>query len=154
MIVAAMKRRIAALAVLTVVAAGSLTACGSKGISSSTKSQSAAVQAGASLFVARCAGCHTFDVAGAQGSATKVSDRERVDGPNLNVRKVCYDSVLYALQNGGYSGAVMPGNLVVGKEAEQVAAFVATYSGEKAPSVASPSGPAVTCPPVPSDAGQ
>ena len=154
MIVAAMKRRIAALAVLAVAAAGSLTACGSQGISSATKSQSAAVQSGAKIFSERCSGCHTFDVAGAQGSATKVSDRERVDGPNLNVRKVCYDSVIYALQNGGYSGAIMPGNLAVGKQAEQVAAFVATYSGEKAPKVASPTGPAVTCPPVPDTAGQ
>ena len=112
------------------------------------------MQSGAKIFSERCSGCHTFDVAGAQGSATKVSDRERVDGPNLNVRKVCYDSVIYALQNGGYSGAIMPGNLAVGKEAEQVAAFVATYSGEKAPKIASPTGPAVTCPPVPDTAGQ
>ena len=154
MIVAAMKRRILVLAVFALAASGLLSACGSQGVSSSVQGDSAAVQAGATLFTERCAGCHSFDAAGAQGSATKVSDREKVDGPNLNVRKVCYDSVLYALQNGGYSGAVMPGNIVVGKEAEQVAAFVAKYSGEKAPTVASPTGPAVTCPPIPADAGQ
>ena len=154
MILAAMKRRIAALAVLAVAASGLLTACGSQGISSSVSSQSAAVQSGAKLFSERCSGCHTFDVAGAQGSATKVSDREKVDGPNLNVRKVCYDSVIYALQNGGYSGAIMPANIVVGKEAQQVAAFVATYSGKEAPTVASPTGPAVKCPSLPSNVGQ
>jgi mono/diheme cytochrome c family protein len=154
MILAAMKRRIAALAVLAVAASGLLTACGSQGVSSSVDQQSAAVQSGAKLFAQRCSGCHTFDAAGAQGSATKVSDREKVDGPNLNVRKVCYDSILYALQNGGYSGAIMPANIVVGKEAQQVAAFVATYSGEKAPAVASPTGPAVKCPNLPSTVGQ
>ena len=154
MILAAMKRRIAALAVLAVAAVGLLTACGSQGVASSVDQQSAAVQTGAKLFSERCSGCHTFDAAGAQGSATKVSDREKVDGPNLNVRRVCYDSILYALQNGGYSGAIMPANIVVGKEAEQVAAFVATYSGKKAPSVASPTGPAVTCPDLPPNVGQ
>ena len=154
MIVAAMKRRILVLAVSALAASGLLSACGSQGVSSSVQSDSAAVQAGATLFTERCAGCHSFDAAGAQGSATKVSDREKVDGPNLNVRKVCYDSVLYALQNGGYSGAIMPCNIVVGKQAQQVAAFVAKYSGEEAPEVASPTGPAVSCPPVPTDAGQ
>lgn len=152
MIVAAMKRRTRVLVVFAVAATGVLTACGSQGVS--TNSKSAAIQSGAQLFSERCSGCHSFDVAGAQGSATKVSDRERVDGPNLNVRKVCYDSVLYALQNGGYSGAIMPANIVVGKAAEQVAAFVATYSGKQAKSVSSPNGPAVTCPALPSGVGQ
>lgn len=152
MIVAAMTRRITLL-VLALAACG-LTACGSQDVSSSVDSQNAAIQKGARLFAERCSGCHSFDVAGAQGSATKVSDREKVDGPNLNVRRVCYDSVLYALQNGGYSGAIMPGNIVVGKEAEQVAAFVATYSGKKAEQVASPTGPAVKCPTLPPGVGQ
>lgn len=154
MIVAAMKRRITVLAVFAVAASGLLSACGSEGVSSSVQADSAAVQAGAKLFVERCAGCHSFDAAGAQGSATKVSDKEKVDGPDLSVREVCYDAVMYALQNGGYSGAIMPGNIVVGRQAEQVAAFVAKYSGENAPTVASPTGPAVGCPPVPAGAGQ
>jgi mono/diheme cytochrome c family protein len=154
MIVAAMKRRILVLAVFAVAASAVLSACGSQSVSSSVKADSATVQAGATLFAQRCAGCHSFDAAGAQGSATKVSDREKVDGPDLSVRKVCYEAVLYALQNGGYSGAIMPGNIAVGKEAEQVAAFVAKYSGENAPTVASPTGPAVGCPPVPAGAGQ
>ncbi len=87
-----------------------------------------------------------MDVAGAQGSATKVSDRERVDGPNLNKRKVCYDNALYALRNGGASGAIMPANIVVGQEAKDVAAFIDEYSGRSASNPASPSGPAVTLP--------
>ena len=42
---------------------------------------------GAKLFAERCAGCHTLDVVGAQGGATEIHDRERVDGPNFNVRR-------------------------------------------------------------------
>ena len=153
MILAAMKRRIAALAVLAIAASGLLTACGSQGISSSVSSKSASVQSGAKLFAERCSGCHTFDVAGAQGLATKVSDREKVDGPNFNVRKVCYENALYALQNGGYSGAIMPANIVVGQQARDVAAYLATHSGKDAKQAASPTGPAVKCPPLPAGVG-
>src|SRR5256885_12655765 len=55
------------------------------------------------LFYSHCSGCHTLDPAGTQGSATKVRDRERVDGPNFNQRKETYDQVLYAIRNGGFS---------------------------------------------------
>ncbi len=116
---------------------------------STSPDASASIQNGAELFSARCSGCHTLDSAGAQGSATKVSDRERVDGPNLNVRKVCYEDALYALRNGGSSGAIMPANIVVGQDAKDVAAYIAEYSGTDAANPASPSGPAVTCPPPP-----
>ena len=43
--------------------------------------------------------------------------------------------VLYAIQNGGFSGAIMPQNVVVGQDAIEVAKFVATYSGRQAPKV-------------------
>ncbi len=130
MIRAVMKRRLLLPALLVVAAAGLLSACGSQGVS--VPGASASVQNGAKLFSQRCSGCHTFSPAGAEGSATKVSDREHVDGPNFNVRKVCYDNALYALRNGGYSGAIMPENIVVGKQAQDVAAFVAAYSGKEA----------------------
>jgi mono/diheme cytochrome c family protein len=84
---------------------------------------------GAKLFVERCSGCHNLDLVGAEGGAQKVKDRERVDGPNFNVRKEDADSVLYALRNGGFSGAIMPQDIVVGKEAQDVAAFLAEYAG-------------------------
>ncbi len=141
-------RRIILLALLVVSAAGVLSACGSESVNVSSDA-SASVQNGARLFAERCSSCHTMDVAGAQGSATKVSDRERVDGPNLNVRKVCYDAALYALRNGGASGAIMPANIVVGQDARDVATFIDEYSGQDADDPASPSGPAVKCPPVP-----
>jgi mono/diheme cytochrome c family protein len=141
-------RRLILLALLLVSAAGVLSACGSESVDVPSDA-SASVQNGAKLFAARCSGCHTMDIAGAQGSATKVSDRERVDGPNLNKRKVCYDNALYALRNGGASGAIMPENIVVGQDAKDVAAFIDEYSGRSASNPASPSGPAVTCPPPP-----
>jgi mono/diheme cytochrome c family protein len=86
---------------------------------------------GAVVFAARCGACHTLDVAGTQGSATNVSDRENVDGPNFNVRKEQVRDVLFAIANGGFSGAIMPENIVTGREAQAVAAFVAEYSGKK-----------------------
>jgi mono/diheme cytochrome c family protein len=84
---------------------------------------------GAELFAAHCGGCHTLGVAGTMGSATKVRDRERVDGPNFNVRPETVDQVLYAIRNGGFSGAIMPENVVVGQEADEVAAFLAKWAG-------------------------
>jgi hypothetical protein len=41
--------------------------------------------------------------------------------------------VLYAIANGGFSGAYMPQNVVVGQDALDVAKFVATYAGRQAP---------------------
>ena len=43
------------------------------------------------------------------------------------------DRVLYAIENGGFSGAYMPQNVVVGQDAVDVAKFVATYAGREAP---------------------
>jgi hypothetical protein len=43
--------------------------------------------------------------------------------------------VLYAIENGGFSGAIMPQNVVVGQDAVDVAEFVAKYAGRQAPRV-------------------
>ena len=126
----AVMRRRASIVLIALAAASALAACGSEG--NSVKDSNAGIEHGSQLFAERCAGCHTLDVAGAQGGATKVRDRERTDGPNFNVRKECVANVLYAIRNGGYSGAIMPENIVVGKDAEDVAAFLAKYSGLQA----------------------
>ena len=131
-----MPRR-ALFAVVAVVAAGSLSACGKESVS---VSKSDSTYKGAQLFAQRCQGCHTLDVAGTQGGATKVRDRERTDGPNFNVRKETVSQALYAIRNGGFSGAIMPENIVVGKEALEVAQFLAKFSGQKAPKSVSPNG--------------
>ena len=106
-------------------AAALLMACGSKGVEVAAESD----RRGANLFAERCAGCHTLNAVGSEGSASEIHDRERVDGPNFNQRTEKVDQVLYAIRNGGYSGAIMPENIVVGQEAEAVAAFLAKYSG-------------------------
>ena len=122
------------LAITTAVfAAASVAACGDK--SSLPGDESASVKAGAQLFSERCAGCHTLDVVGAEGGASSIGDREVVDGPNFNVRKESKDNVLYAIRNGGFSGAYMPENIVVGKDADVVADFLSKYAGGQAKAV-------------------
>lgn len=78
------------------------------------------------MFAQRCSGCHSLDAAGAEGSANRVL---RNQGPNLNQRLENYKSVLYAIQNGGFSGAIMPQQIVTGSDAQEVARFVAKYAG-------------------------
>jgi mono/diheme cytochrome c family protein len=120
--------------VVLALAAGTLAACGSESIDLDPEdSQNARIQRGAELFADRCSGCHTLEAAGTEGSATKVRDRERTDGPNFNTRPEEKDSVLYAIRNGGFSGAIMPENIVVGEDAEAVAEFLAKYAGRDAP---------------------
>jgi mono/diheme cytochrome c family protein len=124
---------------LFVIAAGSaavLAACGTQNPNAGADKPPPAlagapqnIQNGARIFSDRCSGCHNLDVAGAEGGALKVADRERTDGPNFNVRKEDKNSVLYAIRNGGFSGAIMPENIVVGREAEDVASFLSTYAG-------------------------
>jgi mono/diheme cytochrome c family protein len=90
------------------------------------------VKRGAQLFQERCSGCHTFDAAGAQGSKPErdaTGSGERTNGPNFNQRSETRETVLYAIRNGGFSGAIMPANIVVGRDAEAVADFVSKYAG-------------------------
>jgi mono/diheme cytochrome c family protein len=119
---------IALLACAAVVAG-----CGSQGIQVAKTSP---YYKGAVLFRDHCSGCHTLGVVGAQGSATVVSNRVKTNGPNFNVRKENVEQVLYAIRNGGFSGAIMPENLVVGQDAQGLAEFLSKYSGlqsEKVP---------------------
>lgn len=84
---------------------------------------------GAVLFAQHCSGCHTLSAAGTQGSGNR---GERTQGPNLTQREESVEDVMFAIENGGFSGAIMPQNIVVGKEAEEVAEFVAKYAGQDA----------------------
>jgi len=111
-----------------------LGACGTEGIKVSPANP---LHAGAVLFSEHCSGCHSLKVVGAQGSATEIANRLRNQGPNFNKRKEKYENVLYAIRNGGFSGAIMPENLVVGEQAEDVAHFLAVYSGDEAQKVVS-----------------
>jgi mono/diheme cytochrome c family protein len=88
----------------------------------------------AELFAQRCAGCHTLSYAGTHGSGANPRTYEAINGPNFNVR--CERPairVLYAIENGGFSGAYMPPNIFVGAQARAVAMFVSRYAGRQAP---------------------
>jgi mono/diheme cytochrome c family protein len=122
----------AAASVLLAAAAGAVAACGTQGISVPKTSAS---YSGAVLFNQHCSGCHTLSVAGTQGSASNVKDRLRNQGPNFNVRKETVPTVLYAIRNGGFSGQIMPQNVVVGQQAQEVAQFLAKYAGADAPKI-------------------
>jgi mono/diheme cytochrome c family protein len=104
----------------------SVGACGKEGISVSKDDPN---YAGADLFATHCSGCHTLSAAGSQGTGNRGL---RTQGPNLDQRTETYDDALFAIRNGGFSGAIMPQNIVVGQEAEQVARFVSKYAGQQA----------------------
>jgi mono/diheme cytochrome c family protein len=112
-----------------------VTGCGEKGIE---LAEDDPLHSAAVTFQQRCAGCHSLSTVGSEGSAIKANSRERKDGPNFNVRKEDYESVLYAIRNGGFSSGPMPQNIVVGEEAQLLACFVAKYSGGDVARSASP----------------
>jgi len=88
---------------------------------------------GRQLFIQHCGSCHTFDAAGTIGQV----------GPNLADIAVNEADVLRAIRTGGGPHAKgqesgpsgnMPRNLVTGKDAQDVAAFVAANaSGSSTP---------------------
>jgi hypothetical protein len=91
-------------------------------------------EAAAQLFNQRCGGCHTLSYAGTSGSGQNPRTYLNISGPNFNQRcERPVDRVLYAIENGGFSGAYMPQNIVVGKQAYEVAMFVARFAGRQAP---------------------
>ena len=126
------------LAVCALALSGVATGCGNK-IDVAEKSGS--VRHGAILFNERCSGCHSIDAADAYGSKPAGAGQkggERTDGPNFNVRKESREDVLYAIRNGGFSGAIMPANIVVGKDADDVALFLERYAGSASEEGSSP----------------
>jgi mono/diheme cytochrome c family protein len=125
-----MFNRTRSLLVLSLVAVAAMASgCGSEGISVPEGTPS---YEGATVFAEHCGGCHTIAAAGTHGSKPKgeVNSKDRTNGPNFDTRKETYDSVLTAIRQGGFSGAIMPGNIVTGQEAKDVAVFLAKYSGK------------------------
>jgi mono/diheme cytochrome c family protein len=118
------------LVIVLALAAALLAACGGE-IDVPEDDQTA--HRGAVLFNERCSGCHSLESANAYGSKPEgqLQGGERTNGPDFNVRKESRDDVLFAIRNGGFSGAIMPANIVVGEDAEAVADFLAQYSGRE-----------------------
>ena len=117
-----------------IACAAAIAGCGSQGIKLANTNP---YYHGAVLFRDHCSGCHTLAVVGAEGSATEISNRVKTNGPSFDVRKEDVEQVLYAIRNGGFSGAIMPENIVVGSDAQALAEFLAKYSGLKAEKVPS-----------------
>ncbi len=126
--------KVAATTTVLLACAALLGACGSQG---NQVAKTSPYYRGSVLFRDHCSGCHTLSVVGAQGSATSIKDRVKTNGPNFNIRKENVEQVLYAIRNGGFSGAIMPENIVLGDDARDVAAFLAHYSGSQSQSVPS-----------------
>ena len=120
---------VACAGLITTLAAG----CGSGRIS--VPDSQATAHRGAVLFNQRCSGCHSLKAANAYGSRSPgnryLKYTERTDGPNFNIRHESHDDVLFAIRNGGFSGAIMPANVAVGRDAQAIAEFVSRYSGRK-----------------------
>ncbi len=127
--------RYASSLVAAAVVAFVVAACGTQHVGVPKDSANyTADTAAAQLFNQRCGGCHTLSYAGTHGSGQNPRTYEAINGPNFNVR--CERPairVLYAIENGGFSGAYMPQNIVVGEQAREIANFVAQYSGRQAP---------------------
>ena len=120
------RKRTIALCLLSVA---SLAACGK---SIDVPQSQPRLHQGAVLFNMRCSGCNTLDAAATSGSKStrEVKGGERTNGPNFNVRHEQKQDVLFAIRNGGFSGAIMPANVVVGNNAQKIADFLDACSGK------------------------
>jgi mono/diheme cytochrome c family protein len=76
---------------------------------------SSAEQHGRQVFIETCGSCHTLDAAGTTGQI----------GPDLGDIPLDGADVRQAIEIGGQGSGNMPRNLVSGKDAADVAAFVA-----------------------------
>jgi mono/diheme cytochrome c family protein len=131
--------RVSLLTISIAAIAAFATGCGTQKIS--VPKSDPQLYHGAVLFNQRCGGCHTLSYAATHGSASNVRTAQLNNGPNFDVR--CervqggsgVDRVLYAIENGGFSGVIMPQNVVTGQDAIDVAEFVATYAGRQAPKI-------------------
>jgi len=125
-----MINRTRSLLVLALLAVGVFASgCGSQDI---TVPQDTVAYKGALIFSQKCGGCHTIAAAGTQGSKPdgEINTKDRTNGPNFDTRKESYADAITAIRQGGFSGAIMPGNIVTGDDAKAVAIFLAQYSGK------------------------
>ena len=107
------------VAIPAVVIAGREAKEGNTGALANTE-PSHELQDGKNLFLATCATCHSLKAVNARG----------VTGPDLdNIGQVTEKRILDAIKNGGTGQRKMPANLLQGKNAENVAKYVARVAG-------------------------
>jgi mono/diheme cytochrome c family protein len=112
-----------------------LAGCGTGGISHGTGDK----ELGRTLFTAKCGGCHTLAAAGTSGTIGPNLDyafaQARKDGYKESaIREIVHEQIKYPGQFATGSkpdelASNMPANLVHGKDAEDIAAFVAANAG-------------------------
>ncbi len=113
-------------------------ACGTGGLPSATADK----EHGRKLFLGKglCASCHTLAAAGATGTIGPNLDdafaQDRADGfKESAIRAIVHDQIKFpgqysvASNNPAFLEQNMPANLVTGKDAEDVAAYVAANAG-------------------------
>jgi cbb3-type cytochrome c oxidase subunit III len=119
-----------------VVLAIALTACGTGGIATGAADQ----ENGKRQFQQKCAGCHALSAVGSSGAIGPNLDdafaQARADGYKESaIRNIVHEQIKYpgqyptAQDDPNYLKANMPANLVTGKDAEDVAGFVAANAG-------------------------
>jgi mono/diheme cytochrome c family protein len=86
-----------------------------------TEEANASAEEGKELFIASCKSCHTLAAVQARG----------VTGPNLDeLGGVDRERVLNAIEKGGTGQGRMPAGLLEGRDAEEVARYVARVAGQ------------------------
>jgi cbb3-type cytochrome c oxidase subunit III len=128
--------RIVSAAAIGVAVAFLLAACGTGGRATGSGDK----ENGRKLFQEKCAGCHTLEAAGSTATVGPNLDaafaQARADGYKESaILEVVHQQILYPGQfdtktsNPNYLVANMPEKLVTGKNAVDVAAFVAANAG-------------------------
>lgn len=87
----------------------------------SAEPSAAATGPGKELFAQTCGSCHTLADAETTGTV----------GPDLDALGPDAATVEAAIHNGGAGSGTMPPNLYTGKQAQQVAAYVAAVAGSE-----------------------
>jgi cbb3-type cytochrome c oxidase subunit III len=128
----AVRRRVAVA--LVAAAAAAVIVAGAAGCGATGHVENASAGQGRDLFLRECASCHALEDAGAQGQI----------GPNLDhafasvreqgfeestIRDMVRAQIKHPVEEPPTEAPGMPANLVVGDEAEAVAAYVASVAG-------------------------
>jgi mono/diheme cytochrome c family protein len=113
------------------IAALAATACGSGGLTDASDAS-----AGKALFTGKgqCASCHTLAAAGSKGVIGPNLDdafrQSRADGlGEATIRAVVRDQIAYPIVAPNTGSPGMPADLLIGEDADAVAAYVASVAG-------------------------